>query len=309
MEYKDYYKLLGVEKTANQDEIKKAYRKLAVKYHPDKNQGDKNAEAKFKEVAEAYEVLGDAEKRKQYDQLGANWKQYQNSGFDPSSGTNRRGGRRTYETNGDDSEFFGGSGFSDFFESFFGRGRNRGRSSSYGYDFESPESDLVGEIPISLEEAYHGAERIINLQDEKIKVKIKPGAYDGLKLRVKGKGQKGSSGRSGDLYLTVKINPHTLYERKGDDLHMETPLDLFTALLGGKQEIAALSGKVSIPIKEGTQNGKIVRLKGKGMPVYGKDNFFGDLYVKLIVRLPERLTDEQKALLRKLQAAFEKQYA
>jgi curved DNA-binding protein len=308
MEYKDYYKLLGVEKTASQDEIKKAYRKLAVKYHPDKNQGDRNAEAKFKEVAEAYEVLADAEKRKQYDQLGANWKQYQNSGFDPSS-NNRRGGRYTYETNSDDSEFFGGSGFSDFFESFFGRGRSRGRSASYDYDFESPESDLVGEIPISLEEAYHGAERIISLQEEKIKVKIKPGAYDGLKLRVKGKGQKSSSGKSGDLYLTVKINPHAIYERKEDDLHMEAPLDLFTALLGGKQEIAALSGKVSIPIKEGTQNGKIVRLKGKGMPAYGKDNSFGDLYVKLIIRLPERLTDEQKALLKKLQVTFEKQFA
>lgn len=304
MEYKDYYSTLGINKSASQDEIKKAYRKLAVKYHPDKNPGNKTAEERFKEITEANEVLSDPEKRKQYDRLGANWKQYQNAGFDPSDG--RSGPHYTYGSqSADESEFFGGSGFSDFFESFFGRGRQR----SGGFGFGSPESDLAGEVPISLEEAHHGTERIINADGQRIKVKIKPGAYEGLKLKVKGKGQKGSSGKAGDLYLTIRVQPHQEYERKGDDLYMNAPVDVFKALLGGKQEITTLSGKINITLPEGTQNEKVVRLKGKGMPVYGKTDEHGDLYVKLIIHLPEHLTDEQKELIRKLQATFHRQYA
>lgn len=304
MEYKDYYKLLGIEKTATQEDVKKAYRKLAVKYHPDKNKGDKTAEAKFKEIAEAYEVLGDPEKRKQYDRMGTNWKQYHDSGFDQTRSHKTQGDYRYDSSQGDASEFFGG-GFSDFFESFFGKSR----AHTNDFEFEIPEGDLAGEVPISLEEAYHGTQRIIDIQREKIQVKIKPGAFDGLKLRVKGKGQKGPSGHAGDLYLTVKIEPHAVYERKGDDLYMDTYVDVFTAMLGGKQEIPALSGKVNITIKEGTQNGKVVRLKGKGMPVYGKKEMFGDLYIKLNVQLPETLTDEQKELIRRLRSSFQAQYA
>jgi curved DNA-binding protein len=306
MEYKDYYSVLGVDKKASQEEIRKAYRKLAVKYHPDKNQGNKAAEDKFKEISEANEVLSDPEKRKQYDQLGANWKQYQHAGFDPSNHANRGGQRYTYRTGGDDPDFFG-SGFSDFFQSFFGGGR-----SSYGgggVDFENPENDLAGEVPVSLEEAYHGTERIINANGQRIKVKIKPGVYDGLKLKVKGKGQKGSFGKAGDLYLTIRLLTTPGYERRGNDLHMEAPLDMFKALLGGKQEISTLSGKINITIPEGTQNGKVVRLKGKGMPAYGKSDEHGDLYVKLMVQLPQRLTEEQKELFGKLQATFKKAYA
>jgi curved DNA-binding protein len=306
MEYKNYYAVLGVDKKASQDDIKKAYRKLAVKYHPDKNAGDKAAEAKFKEVAEAYEVLGDPEKRKQYDQLGSNWKQYQDAGYE-RSGSQPRGGRYTYETSGDGADFFGSSGFSDFFESFFGSGRGRG--SMADMDFEMPETNLTGEIYISLSEAFHGTERIVDIGGEKIKVKIKPGAYEGQTLRVKGKGQKGSSGRAGDLYLTIRQGADPIYERKGNDLHMNASLDLFTALLGGKLEIHSLSGTVSIAIREGTQNGKTVRLKGKGLPVYGKSDEHGDLYVRLTVRLPEKLTEEQKDLIKKLKHAFEKQRA
>ena len=301
MEYKDYYRTLGVDKKASQEEIKKAYRKLAVKYHPDKNQGNKTAEDKFKEISEANEVLGDPEKRKQYDRLGANWRQYEHAGFDqrPSAGR----GKRTYSYGrGDESEFFGGSGFSDFFESFFGRGARPGGSPFGNADFEAPPGDLTGEIPISLEEAYHGTERIIDLGGEKIKVKIKPGAYDGLTLRAKGKGQKSASGSAGDLHLNIKVLPHRQYERKGNDLHMEAPVDLFTALLGGKQEVVALSGTINIHLKEGTQNGKVVRLKGKGMPAYGKPGTHGDLYVKLMVQLPDHLTESQRQLLQKLRA-------
>jgi curved DNA-binding protein len=305
MDYKDYYKILGVEKTASQDDIKKAYRKLAVKYHPDKNQGNKSMEAKFKEIAEANEVLSDPQKRKQYDQLGSNWKQYQDSGFGEARGQRPRGG---YTYQGDASEFFGGGGFSDFFESFFGNGRRSQRTTD-DFGFDSPESDLAGEVPISLEEAMHGTERIIDLQGEKIKVKIRAGAYDGLKLRVKGKGLKGQSGKAGDLYLTVTVEKHPTFVRKENDVHMNARIDVFTALLGGKMEIAALSGKINITINEGTQNGKIVRVKGKGMPVYGKPDQSGDLYVKLVVKLPEKLTTEQRDLLRKVQSSFQRQSA
>ena len=303
MEYKDYYQVLGVAKKASQDEIKKAYRKLAVKYHPDKNPGVKSAEDKFKEISEAYEVLGDPEKRKQYDTLGANWKQYQQGGFNqgPYAGSPRG---RTYSYGSpDEGEFFGGSGFSDFFESFFGRGRG---ASPFGHTgFEYPPSDLAGEILISLEEAYHGTERIVDVGGERIKVKIKPGAYDGLTLRAKGKGQKSPSGKAGDLHLTIGVQPHPVYQRKGDDLHMEAPVDMFTALLGGKQEVATLSGKINITLKEGTQNGSVVRLKGKGMPVYGRAGQHGDLYMKLAVKLPEHLSLHQKEILHKLRTDME----
>jgi curved DNA-binding protein len=302
MDYKDYYQVLGVTKGATQDEIKKAYRKLAVKYHPDKNPGVKSAEEKFKEVSEAYEVLGDPEKRKQYDKLGANWKQYQQQGGYQQGPSGGRGRSRTYTytQGGPEEDFFGGSGFSDFFESFFGRGRG-GNAGPFGQsDFDFPGGDLSGEIPVTLEEAYHGTERIVDLGGEKIKVKIKPGAYDGLTLRAKGKGQKSSSGKAGDLHLKINVQPHPTYQRTGDDLHMEAPVDLFTALLGGKQEISTLSGKINITLRESTQNGKVVRLKGKGMPVYGKAGQHGDLYIKLVVKLPEHLTPHQKQMIQKL---------
>ena len=322
MDYKDYYKILGVAKTASGDEIKKAYRKLAVKYHPDKNPGDKAAEEKFKEISEANEVLSDPEKRKLYDQLGANWKQYKDAGYDPSANGGKArysqagpGEQYYYEFEGDPTEFFGngGSGFSDFFESFFGGGSRKGRGFSgsggfSGFGADIPGNDLAGEISISLQEAYTGTERIVDLGSEKIKLKIKPGAYTGLKLRAKGKGEKGRGGKAGDLFITVNVSPHPVYERKGDDLYMEAPVDLFTALLGGKQEINTLSGKVNITIPEGTQNGKQLRLKGKGMPVYGKQAH-GDLYVKLQVKLPEKLTDEQKELIKRLKDSFQKTYA
>lgn len=301
MEYKDYYSVLGVNKKATQEEIKKAYRKLAVKYHPDKNPGNKTAEEKFKEITEAHEVLGHPEKRKQYDKLGANWKQYQQEGFerDPFGGRTHR--TQSYGT-GNESDFFGSGGFSDFFESFFGSGRQQ--SSPFGRDFDFQPADLTGEITITLEEAYKGTERVIDLGGEKIKIRIKPGAYDGLTLRVKGKGQKSQSGKSGDLHLNVKVLPHNRFERRGDDLHMEAELDLFTAMLGGKQEVETLSGKIKINLKEGTQNGKVVRLKGRGMPIYGKSEEYGNLYIKLQVKLPEHLTAHQKQLIQKLKGEF-----
>lgn len=339
MDYRDYYNILGVSKDASQDEIKKAYRKLALKYHPDKNKGDKDAEDRFKEVSEAYQVLGKPETRKKYDKLGANWKQYEDAGFEGFEGFGGFGGRagrgrgqRQYrqQYQGDPSDFFGGSGFSDFFETFFGGGaagfgstgrrgqQSRGRRRTsfgdaedmFGFDFQTPGSDLAGEISISLFETYQGTERIVDLGGEKIKVKIKPGAYDGLKLRVRGKGEKGRSGKAGDLYLTIRVQNTTPFERIGDDLYKDVEVDLFTAMLGGKVEVVTLTGnRLNIAIPEGTQSGKKLRLKNKGMPVYGKSGQYGDLYIRIKVMIPGNLTPEQKRLVEELKDSFNKQYA
>jgi curved DNA-binding protein len=301
MDFKDYYSILGVGKSATQEEIKKAYRKLAHKYHPDKNPGDKAAEDRFKEIAEANEVLSDPEKRKKYDELGSNWKQYENAGSGDSGASGSYRNRRSYRGfDADPEDLFGGGAFSDFFESFFGSMGGNREAEEPSFAFDSPVADLAGDIPINLQEAYNGTERIVDLGGEKIKVKIKPGAYDGLKLKVKGKGTKGRNGSRGDLYLTVKVTSVPGYERKGDDLYMEQPLDVFTALTGGKQEITSFSGKVNIKIHECTPNGKTVRLRGKGMPVYNKPGQYGDLYIKLMIKIPNSLTPHQREVLQQL---------
>lgn len=308
MKEKDYYRILGITKGASPDEIKKAYRKLAVKHHPDKNPGDKAAEERFKEISEAYDVLSDPEKRKKYDTLGSNWRNFQEAG-NRNQGQSGPGGQYHYEFEGDPSEFFNRAEFADIFDSFFGRSAQHGHS---GFDSEFTSgragSDLTGEIPITLQEAYSGTQRIVELNGEKIRVTIKPGAYDGLQLKVKGKGAKGASGKIGNLYLTIRVQEHAVFKRKGDDLSMEVPVDLFTLLLGGRHEIVTLSGKLQVTIPEGTQNGKTLRLAGKGMPVYGKPGQFGDLYARINVVLPKKLTDEQKDLVRKLKETLNYQF-
>lgn len=307
MDYKDYYKVLGVDKKASQDEIKKAFRKLAVKYHPDKNKDNKAAEEKFKLVNEANEVLSDPEKRKKYDELGENWRQYEHAGgrHGGARSGNGRGGPFSYE--GDFSDIFGqggGSGFSDFFEQFFGRGaaggaRQSGRSTGFkGQDYQT-------EMEITLEEAYHGTHRLIQLENEKIRISTKPGAYDDQQLRIKGKGGRGSKENNhGDLYVRIHVSPHPRYSRKGDDLQAMHTIDLFTAILGGSTIVDTLSGQVKVKITPGTQSGKIIRIKGKGMPVYGKANIFGDLYVQLQVHIPETLTDKQRELFEQLKSTY-----
>lgn len=307
MEYKDYYKVLGVDKNASQEDIKKAYRKLAVKYHPDKNVGDKQAEEQFKLINEANEVLSDPEKRKKYDQLGENWKQYENQ---PGGGWSSYGGGggqgRQYQYEGDFSDIFGsgGSGFSDFFEAFFGRGAGSGgrrsqRETQYkGQDFEA-------EVGITLEEAHHGTVRVIQVGDEKLRITIKPGVDDGQLLRVKGKGGQGSNEKyRGDLYVRIKILPHTVFSRKGDDLYAKQNIDLYTAVLGGEVMVNTISGTIKVTIPAGTPNGKTIRIKGKGMPVNEANDKFGDLYLELHILTPANLTEKEKQLfeqLRKLQ--------
>jgi curved DNA-binding protein len=301
MDYKDYYKILGVEKTASQEDIKKAYRKLAVKYHPDKNKGDKKAEDKFKEVAEAYEVLSDADKRKKYDQLGSNWKQYEQAGggFDWSKYANSGTGGSRVEFEGDFNDFMGGGGFSDFFKSFFGGGgfASTGREQARGGQaYKQP--DLQAEAEITLEEAFHGTSRIFDLDGRKIRVKIKPGVADGQTLRIKNAGLNDQT--KSDILLQLRIKPHPKFERKGNDLHVDVPVNLYSAILGGKAAVQTLGGNVNITIPKGSDSGKILRLKGLGMPDYNDQNRKGDLYAKIQIAIPKNLSKEEEDLFKKL---------
>lgn len=307
MEYKDYYKILGVEKSATQDEIKKAYRKLAMKYHPDRNPGNKSAEEKFKEITEANEVLSDPEKRKKYDTLGANWKQYQHTGgqgfddFFTHFGGGRSGGRSgaTYEFSGDIGDIFGGmgGGFSDFFESFFGGGRGFGARAQQ----QKTAIDVEAVLNVSLEDAFSGSEKTITVDGKKLKVKINPGTKDGQKLRLKGLGRsKTAGGTKGDMYLIIHILQHPFYEIKDNQLYYNLDIDLYTAVLGGKENIRTLDGKtVSVNIPEGTESEKVLRLKGLGLIENGVR---GDLFIDIHVTVPKNLSREEKELFNKLKS-------
>ena len=311
MEYKDYYKTLGVEKSASQDDIKKAFRKLAIKYHPDKTKGDKSAEEKFKEVNEAYEVLRDPEKRKKYDKLGANWQQYEQAGgqggFDWSQFYDQTGGggQRSYrfETGGSDSDFFGGGVFSDFFEQMFGGGGGgfSGQRRRAGEAIPVRGHDLTADMEITLEEAYSGVAKTFRLEGESIRLNIKPGIKDGQVLKLGGKGAPGiNGGKAGDLLITINVRGDGKYERKGDDLYADFPVDLYTAVLGGKAPFATLKGTVNVTITEGTQSGKVMKLAGMGMPSYSEKSKYGDLYLKVEVQVPQSLGEEEKNLFEQL---------
>ncbi len=313
MNYKDYYQTLGVSKNASQDDIKKAYRKLAVKYHPDKNQGDKQAEERFKEISEAYEVMRDPEKRKKYDKLGSNWKQYENAGAGAYGYSQAKGGAPgggSYYFEGDLGDIFGGAGagggFSDFFNAFFGGGA--GTQAGFGGHSRSFRgSDLQAEMEITLYEAYHGTSRILNVDGQKLRINIKPGAYNGQELRLKGKGAPGpGGGERGDIYIKIKVTAGDEYKIEGNNLTQRVDIDFFTAVLGGKKEINSPSGKLNVPIPKGSQPGSKLRLKGKGMPVYNSPGSHGDLIIHLNVTIPKNLTDEEVQLFEKLKELRQK---
>lgn len=313
MDYKDYYKILGVEKTATQDEIKKAFRKLAVKYHPDKNAGNKQAEEKFKEINEANEVLSDAAKRKKYDELGENWKYYQQSGgqeqdFDWSRYQNQGGGQRQYSRQdfGGFGNFGGGGGggFSDFFETMFGGGGfSQGGGARRGRRASQRGEDMRASLSITLEEAYHGVEKTFQIDGQSIKLKIKPGIADGQLLKLTGKGYAGAGGgANGDLVLSIVVEKDKRYERKGADLYTEIPVDIYTAELGGKAEVKTFKGTIKVNIAAETDNGKSLRLPGMGMPIYGKTSEHGDLYVKVSLQTIKNLSEKEIKLLKELAA-------
>jgi curved DNA-binding protein len=311
MEYKDYYKILGVDKNADEKEIKRAYRKLAREYHPDVNPDNKQAEARFKEANEAYEVLGDSEKRQKYDRLGANWNAYQGAGRDPSGfdwsqwTTAGPGGPRVNVQYGDINEMFGQGGFSDFFQSIFG-GQYGGSSASFGRGAQyqprpARGQDLEHPVEITLEEAFHGTQRVLSMDNRRIEVKIPAGVRSGSKVRVAGEGYPGAAGGSaGDLFLVVQVLSHPAFERKGDDLQTDAPISLYTAVLGGEVLVTTLTGKATLSIPAGTQPGQTFRLRGQGMPNLREPEKRGNLLVKVQVRLPKQLTDQERQLFQEL---------
>ncbi|WP_266205485.1 J domain-containing protein [Pontibacter kalidii] len=299
MEYKDYYKILGVQKNAPQADIKKAYRALAKKYHPDKNKDNPQAEERFKDISEAYEVLGDEEKRKQYDQLGANWRQFQQGGPAGQPYGGRPGGGFR---GGDFSDMFGGGGggggFSDFFEQFFGGGARGGFG---GGQRARKGQDYQADMEITLQEAFTGTSRLLNVNEQQLRITTKPGVADGQVLRIKGKGAPGPAGGDpGDLYINVHVLPDRRFERNGDDLTVSLPVDMYTAILGGEAQVNTMSGTLKLKIPAGTQSSKTLRLRGKGMPRYGHASQHGDLYVRIEVTLPTSLSAEERDLLERL---------
>ncbi len=324
---KDYYNILGVNRNATTQEIKQAYRKLARKYHPDVNPGDKSSEAKFKEINEANEVLSDAAKRKKYDKYGDQWQyadQFEQAQQQAQQSAGwRTSGGRTYTAT--DSGNFGDLGdiFEDMYRSYGGT-RTAQRP-------VKPKA-VQHTIEVTMEEAYHGARRVFQLQSQetcpecggtgttgrfrarpcpacggfgavvkpkRIEVKVPQGVNDGSRIRLAGEGSSGPDGSKGDLYLVVKMVPHSTFDRKGDNLHTEITIPLLTAILGGEVEVPTLRGRGALTIPPETQNGNTFRLRGKGMPRLGKSTY-GDLYIKVKVKLPTRLNEEEKKLYEQL---------
>jgi curved DNA-binding protein len=303
MQYKDYYQILGVDKKATTDEIKRAYRKLAMKYHPDRNPGNKGAEEKFKEINEAQEVLSDPKKRERYDQLGSSYHDWQQRGGSDGSfrwedWTTAAGSGGTRVNMNDLGDIFEEMGFSDFFNSIFGGMGGMGTDRRTQTRSSQP---LVVEQPVSISflESYLGTQRLFQVGNNKIEVKIPAGAKTGTKVRVAGAGpQQGS--RKSDLYLVIDVKPDSRFERQGDDLQTEVEIDLTTAVLGGEVTVATPNRGVLLMIPAGTQPGQVFRLGGKGMPVLRQPGLSGNLMVKVKVHIPKNLSREQRRLFEQL---------
>ena len=312
MAYIAYYKILGVDNNASQDDIKKAFRKLARKYHPDLNPNDPSAKDKFQEINEANEVLSDPEKRKKYDEYGEHWKhadefeaqkkarQHAGGGGGGFSGFGGDGGSYWYSSDGEGFSGGDAGGFSDFFESMFG---HRGVVGRFNAGFRG--QDFNAELHLSLRDAARTHKQVLNVNGKQVRITIPAGVADGQVIKLKGYGGEGiNGGPAGDLYITFKIAEDSVFKRLGDDLYVDVEMDLYTAVLGGEKVIDTLEGKVKLKIKPETQNGTKVRLKGKGFPVYKKEGQFGDLIITYSVKIPTNLTDRQKELFRELQQSM-----
>ena len=299
MDFVDYYKTLGVDKKASSGDIKKAYRKLARKFHPDVNPNDKEANKKFQQINEANEVLSDAEKRKKYDQYGENWKH-----ADQYEAQRQQQGQRGGGFGGGggfgDYTYAGGGGeegaFSDFFESLFGGG-GRSKRSQPKYRGQ----DYNAELQLRLSEVYITHKQTLTINGKQVRITIPAGVENGQVIRLKGYGTPGANGGpNGDLLITFVVNNDTEYKRQGNDLYKTEDVDLYTALLGGEKTIDTLSGKIKLKVAPEMQNGTRIRLRGKGFPIYKKEDEFGDLYITWNIKMPTNLTDKQKDLFTEL---------
>jgi len=314
MAFIDYYKVLGLDKNASQEDIKKAYRKLARKLHPDLNPNDQAAKQKFQQVNEANEVLSDPEKRKKYDQYGEHWQhadeiearqrqqqQYQQQGRGGAGGFGNAGGWQTYSGDFGDFAGAGDDRFSDFFESLFGQqaaGSRGGRAQAFRGQ------DINAELPLPLREAAATHKQTFTVNGKQVRITIPAGVANGQKIKLKGYGGPGANGGpAGDLYITFIIEDDPNFKRLGDDLYTDVTIDLYTAVLGGEVTVQTLNGQVKLKVKPGTQPGEKVRLKGKGFPVYKEENRHGDLFVSYQVTLPTALTERQKELFEQLKAS------
>ncbi|GAB4037127.1 DnaJ C-terminal domain-containing protein [Spirosoma jeollabukense] len=299
MDFIDYYSILGIPKTASDEDIKKAYRKLARKHHPDLNPNDPEANKKFQQINEANEVLGNAENRKKYDQYGKDWQhaeQFEQARRQQSQQRQQYSAENTGDY--DFSDGFGGADFSDFLSSMFGQeggfGGGRQRNTFRGQDYQA-------ELHLNLRDAYTTHKQTLTVNEKNIRITVPAGIENGQKIKLAGYGAPGvNGGPAGDLFITFVIADDSRYKRKGNDLYVDEEIDLYTALLGGEKIIETLDGKVKLTVPPETQNGTTVRLRGKGFPVYKQDGSFGDLYVQWQIKLPTNLTNEQKDLFRKI---------
>ena len=319
MEFKDYYATLGLSKTATDADIKRAYRKLARKFHPDLNPGDKTAEAKFKDINEANEVLGDPEKRRKYDELGANWRMYEQTpppgqrprtSYTWTTGGSSQGPYRTMSAE-DMQEIFGTEDpFSDFFHAFFG-GRGPGAQSARAPRRPARGQNLESAIDLTLEEAFTGTSRKVKLsgegRDRTIEVRIPAGVHEGARVRAAGEGGQADGGPAGDLFLVVRVLPHPRFERRGQDLHVRIPVPVTTAVLGGEASVPTLSGStLRLKVPELTSGGRVFRLRGHGMPAVGKPDERGDLYATVDLQIPSQITAEERKHFEALKALEER---